>query len=93
MGGVAANVCYVTNQYNYIYYDKQSFNLAVLSSGPTIRQIANSLAGALNQNWSTAEELSYANGQYELLATVVESDPPSSDQLAGQQPPQPIQLN
>ncbi len=93
MQGLSENVCYVTNQYNLIYCDNQSFNIDVqASSDSSIRQIANSLAAALKQNWSLAEELSYTNGGYQLLATVVQTDP-ASDQVAGQQPPSPIQID
>ncbi len=93
MPGLSGNVCYVTNQYNYLYCDNNTFNISVQSSGPTIRQIASSLAGILNQNWTSAVELSYSNGVYQAIASVIETDPPSSDQVAGQQPPSPIQIN
>jgi hypothetical protein len=78
------NVCYVTNQLNYIYCDR-GFNVDVQSSpGATIRNLADSLSSVLNQNWTMAYELSYTNGGYQLLATVVQTDP-GSDQVAGQQ--------
>jgi hypothetical protein len=93
MTGLSDNVCYITNQLNYIYCDSQTFYIDVQSSGSTIRQIASSLSGVLDLSWTMARELSYSNGVYESLATVVQTDPPASDQVAGQQAPSSIQIN
>jgi hypothetical protein len=77
------DVCYVTNQNSFIYYDStnQAFALEP-SSGPTIRQIATTLSSWLGQNWTSASEFTYSNGVSSILATVVETEPPGSDPVA-----------
>jgi hypothetical protein len=78
------DVCYITNQNSFIHYDStnQAFALEP-SSGPTIRQIATTLSGWLGQNWTSASEFTYSNGVSSILATVVATEPPSSDPVAG----------
>jgi hypothetical protein len=94
-GLTGVNVCYVTNQYNYLYCDSQSLNIDVQApAGPTIRQIATSLAGVLSASgWTSAAELTYSNGVYQSLATVIETESSTQDPVAGQQPPSSIQIN
>jgi hypothetical protein len=82
-GITAADVCYVTPQGSFIYYDAYNRAFAVESSGSTIRQIATTLSASLSQNWTSASEFAYSNGVSTILATVVETEPPSSDPVAG----------
>jgi hypothetical protein len=85
MPGISSDdVCYVTNQNSYLFYDatNQAFALEP-SSGATIRQIATSLSTWLGQNWTTASEFTYSNGVSSILATVVETESPGSDPVAG----------
>ena len=60
-----------------------SLAFAVEPSGSTIRQIATTFSGSLGQNWTSASEFAYSNGVSTILATVVETEPPSSDPVAG----------
>ena len=84
MPGVASDdVCYVTPQSSFLFYDPANNAFAVEPSGSTIRQIATTLSGSLGQNWTSASEFAYSNGVSTILATVVETEPPSSDPVAG----------
>ena len=63
MPGVSADdVCYVTNQNSFIFYDTTNNAFAIEPSGATIRQIASTLATSLGQNWTSASEFGYSNG-------------------------------
>lgn len=77
------DVCYVTAQNSFIYYDTTNLAFGLESSGSAIRQIANTLSTSLGQNWTSASEFSYSNGVSSILATVVEAEPASSDPVAG----------
>jgi hypothetical protein len=94
MPGDVDDVCYV-NQFNsFIHYTRTNSTLQLFSSGSTIRQIANTLASSLNLDWTSASEFTYSNGMGQVLATVIETEPPSSDPVAGQNPPSaPIVIN
>ena len=88
MPGVSADdVCYVTNQSSFIHYDTTNHAFSIEPSGGTIRQIASTLATSLGQNWTSASEFGYSNGVSTILATVVETEPPGSDPVAGQSTP------
>jgi len=83
MPGVSSSdVCYVTNQSSFLYYDNTNFAFALEPSGSTIRQIATTLSTSLSQNWTSASEFAYSNGVTTILATVVETEPASSDPVA-----------
>lgn len=77
-----ADVCYVTPQTSFLTYDATNQAFSVDPSGSAIRQIADTFAGLLGQNWTTASEFSYSNGVSTILATVVKTEPPSSDPVA-----------
>ncbi len=85
MPGVPSDdVCYVAPQNSFLFYDAVNNAFAVVpSSGATIRQIATTLAGTLGQNWTSAAEFSFSNGVSTVMATVVETESPSSDPLPG----------
>ena len=84
MPGVANdNVCFVTPQSSFLFYDKPNQAFVVEPSGSTIRQIATTFSGSLGQNWTSASEFAYSNGLSTILATVVKTEPPSSDPVAG----------
>src|SRR5208283_2841637 len=86
-GIVHDDACYVNEASSFIHYDWSNSTLQLESSGASIRHIANTLASSLNLNWTSASEFTYSNGMGQLLATVVETDPPSSDPIPGQNPP------
>jgi hypothetical protein len=93
-GIVCDDACYVNEVSSFIHYSRTNYALQLFSSGSTIRQIANTLANSLNLDWTSASEFTYSNGLGQILATVVETEPPSSDPVAGQNPPsQPIVIN
>jgi len=81
------DACYVNEATSFIDYNWTNAVLQLKSSRPSIRQIANTLANSLNLGWTTASEFTYSNGLGQVLATVVETEPPSSDPVAGQNPP------
>jgi hypothetical protein len=86
-GIVCDDVCYVNEAASYIHYNWTNAVLQLRASRPSIRQIANTLANSLSLDWTTASEFTYSNGLGQILATVVETEPPSSDPVAGQNPP------
>ncbi len=88
MPGISSDdVCYVAAQNSYLFYDTTNRAFALLPSGSTIRQIAVNLSTALGQNWTSASEFGYSNGVSTILATVVETEPPSADPVAGASTP------
>ncbi len=94
MPGVVDDACYVNEVSSFIHYARTNSALQLFSSGSTIRQIANGLASYLNLDWTSASEFTYSNGMGQILATVIETEPPSSDPVAGQNPPSaPIVIN
>jgi hypothetical protein len=88
-GIVADDACYVSETSSFIHYIRTNSSLQLISSGSTIRQVAVSLANSLNLDWTSASEFTYSNGLCQILATVIETEPPSSDPVAGQNPPGP----
>lgn len=86
-GIIRDDVCYVNEAASFIHYNWSNAALQLESSRPSIRQIANTLANSLSLDWTSASEFSYSNGLGQILATVVETEPPSSDPVAGQAPP------
>jgi hypothetical protein len=94
MVGLVDDACYVNQSSSFIHYMHTNSALQLFSSGSTIRQVANTLAGSLNLDWTSASEFTYSNGMGQILATVIETEPPSSDPVAGQNPPSsPIVIN
>ena len=93
MPGYSDDACYVTAQSAYIHYLSVSNTFQLQSSGSTIRQVANQLSSALQQNWTTASEFVYSNGMGLILATVVETEDPSTDPVAQNAPSSSIQIN
>jgi hypothetical protein len=90
MPGIARDdACYVNEASCSIHYARVNQALQMISSGSTIRQIATALANSLNLDWTSASEFVYTNGLGRILATVVETEPSSSDPVAGQNPPGP----
>src|SRR5208283_1492429 len=88
-GIVRDDACYVSEATSFIHYNWTNSVLQLRSSRPSIRQIANTLANSLNLDWTTASEFTYSNGLGQILATVVETEPSSTDPVPGQTPPSP----
>jgi hypothetical protein len=88
-GILCDDACYVNEVGSFIHYNWANSILQLEGSRPSIRQIANTLAKSLNLAWVSASEFTYSNGLGQILATVVETEPPSSDPVAGQNPPSP----
>ena len=93
MPGLTDDACYVSQAGSFIHYNQTNSVLQLEGSGSTIRQIATTLAGSLNLDWTTASEFAYSNGMGQILATVVEADPASSDPVAGTAPTSTIAIN
>ena len=86
------DVCYVASEGGFIDYDSQTATLTLQPAGPTIREIAAALAGSLQMDWTSASEYVITNNLRQVLATVVKTDPASSDPSAGQAA-SPIKIN
>jgi hypothetical protein len=86
-GIVCEDACYVTEGSSFIHYDRANYALQLQGSGPTIRSIATTLANSLSLDWTSASEFTYSNGVGQIVATVIETEPPSSDPLPGKAPP------
>jgi hypothetical protein len=86
-GIVCDDVCYVNKSSCFIHYKTTNYALQLEPSSSTIRQVATTLANSLNLDWTSASEFTYSNGMGQILATVVETEPASSDPVAGQNPP------
>jgi len=84
MPGFIDAVCYASPDNCLIFLDQQTYGVGFESAGSTIRQIASTYASSLSLNWTSASELSYSNGLGSVLATVVETENPASDPVAGQ---------
>jgi len=41
----------------------------------------------LSLDWTSASEFTFSNGMAQILATVIETESPSCDPVAGQNPP------
>jgi hypothetical protein len=85
-GIVCDDACYVTEGSSYIHYDRGSYALQLQGSGPTLRAIATKLSSTLGLDWTSASEFTYSNGISQIVATVVQTEPASSDPVAGQAP-------
>ena len=53
------------------------------ASDSTIREVASVVGNSLSQNWTSASEFCVSNGVRIIEATVVKTDPPASDAVAG----------
>jgi hypothetical protein len=84
-GETAHEVCYVSEDQAYIDCSEDRFILALNHSGDTIREIADDYSAYVNMNWTSASEFTYTNGGRQLIATVVKTDPSSSEPLASPQ--------
>ncbi len=84
MPGFVDDVCYVSPTNSFIYYDGQTYGVGLVPAGSTIRAIASTYAGSLSLNWTSASEFLYSNGMAWVLATVVETEDPSTDPVAGE---------
>jgi hypothetical protein len=86
-GILCDDACYVNEANSFIHYDWPRSALQLEASGATIRQIAETLAESLQLSWTSASEFTFSNGLCQIWATVVQTEPPSSDPIAGQNPP------
>jgi hypothetical protein len=86
-GILCDDACYVNEVSSFIHYDWADSALQLEASGATIRQIADTLAESLHLDWTSASEFTFSNGLCQIWATVVQTEPPSSDPIAGQNPP------
>lgn len=76
-------VCYVTEEGIYLDYNDETFVVKTHQSGATIREVATTVSTALGQNWTSASEFTVVNDLKQILATVVQTDPPSNDPPLG----------
>lgn len=88
-GIISDDTCYLSEGSSFIHYDRSSYVLQLEGSGPTIRAIATTLATSLGLDWTSASEFTYSNGVAQIVATVVQTEPASSDPVPGKTPPKP----
>ena len=88
-GIVCDDACYVNETSSFIHYTHGNYVLQLVPSSSTIRSVATALANSLELDWTSASEFTYSNGMGQILATVIETEAPSSDPVAGQRPPAP----
>jgi hypothetical protein len=88
-GIVCDDACYVNETSSFIHYTHTHYVLQLIPSSTTIRSIATALANSLELDWTSASEFTYTNGMGQILATVIETEAPASDPVAGQSPPGP----
>ena len=88
-GIVCDDACYVNETSSFIHYTRTNSALQLIPAGSTIRAIAASLANSMSLDWTSASEFTWSNGMGQLLATVIETESPASDPVAGQNPPGP----
>jgi hypothetical protein len=93
-GIVCDDACYVNQNSCFIHYSHTNSVLQLIASGATIRNVASALAEWLQLDWTSASEFTWSNGMGQILATVIETEAPSSDPVAGQNAPgPPIQID
>ncbi len=93
MPGLKDDACYVSQAGSFIHYNQAIATPQLEGAGATLRQIATTLANNLNLDWTTASEFTYSNGVGQILATVVATDPASSDPVAAQTPASSIAID
>jgi hypothetical protein len=86
-GIVCDDACFVTEGSSFIHYDRSSYALQLQGSGPTLRAIATKLSSTLGLDWTSASEFTYSNGISQIVATVVQTEPASSDPVPGKTAP------
>ncbi len=81
VGRFAHAVCYVVENKAYLDYNNRIYYSSLEKCGRTLREIANKVADTFQANWTTASEFTfdYQENRKRLIATVVKTDPPSSD--------------
>ncbi|OHE78234.1 MAG: hypothetical protein A3G75_06925 [Verrucomicrobia bacterium RIFCSPLOWO2_12_FULL_64_8] len=77
-------VCYVNEAKAYLDYNNRAVFLTLTHAGATIREIATKVAKSFDANWTSASEFTYKENRKQWLATVVKTDPPERDPVAGQ---------
>jgi hypothetical protein len=83
-GQSAHVVCYLAEEEAYLDYNNQTYVAKLVPSGPTIREIANTFAAALDETWTSASEFTLADdGTKFLFATVLQIDDPLTDPPLG----------
>ena len=87
MPGIVDDACYVSQAGSFIHYCPTNSALQLEGAGSTLRNIASTLANSLSLDWTSASEFTYSNGLSQIWATVIETEPASSDPVAGQNPP------
>jgi Transglutaminase-like domain len=74
-------VCYVEENRAYLDYNNRKYVMKLERSGPTLREIASSVADSFDANWTFAQEFTFSYQTFEKRAryTVVKTQPPATD--------------
>lgn len=70
MPGVTHVVCYIEETKSYLDYNNRGFVNRMVSSGPVIETIAESVAKSYKLTWVSASEFTYGEGVKRLVQTV-----------------------
>jgi len=71
-------VCYVAEANGYLDYNKRAKGAGLVSSGPELAAIADSVAKSLKSSWASVSEFTYADGVKCLVSTTL-----AKNRLAG----------
>jgi hypothetical protein len=64
-------VCYVAEANGYLDYNKRSRGSGIVACGPSLSEIANSVANSFKSEWSSTSEFTYSDGVKRLVSTTL----------------------
>jgi hypothetical protein len=71
MPDVTHVICYIAETKSYLDYNCRQYLVRTVSSGPSIAEIADSVAASYHLKWSSASEFAWTEGNKRLVATVL----------------------
>jgi hypothetical protein len=78
MPDVVHVVCFVSEANGYLDYNKRGKGTGVVTCGPDLASIADSVAKSFKSSWTSVSEFTYADGVKRLVSTTL-----AKDRLAG----------
>ena len=64
-------VCYVAEANGYLDYNKRAKGTGIVSCGPGLSEMADSVAKSFKSSWSSVSEFTYSDGVKRLVSTTV----------------------
>ena len=74
MPDVVHVVCFVSEANGYLDYNKRGKGTGVVTCGPDLGSIAESVAKSFKSSWTSVSEFTYANGVKRLVSTTLPKD-------------------